>query len=152
MMKLSKRGLELIKDFEQFRSKPYLDTAGIPTIGYGTTYYSDGKKVTLKDKPTTKRKASWILREQIANHYATAVVRYSQVEMTQNQFDALVSFAYNVGIYALQKSTLLKYHNQKKFKKAANEFLRWDHAGGKRLRGLTIRRASERFLYKLEEC
>ena len=149
MYKLSKRGLELIKDFEQFRSKPYLDAAGIPTIGYGTTYYSDGRKVTLSDKPITKKQASWMLREQIANHYAAAVNRYSQVEMTQNQFDAIVSFAYNVGIYALQKSTLLKYHNQKKFKKASNEFLRWDHAGGKRLRGLTIRRATERCLYRL---
>ena len=149
-MKISERGLELIKDFESFRSKPYLDAVNVPTIGYGTTYYSNGKKVTLKDKPISKKKATEILRHQIDSHYADAVNRYSNVKMTQNQFDALVSFAYNVGVYALQKSTLLKYHNQKKFKKASNEFLRWDHAGGRRLRGLTIRRATERCLYRLK--
>ena len=149
-MKISNIGLELIADFESFVSYPYRDAVGIPTIGFGTTYYSDGKKVKMTDKSITRKKAYEILRYQIDTHYADAVNRYSQVKMTQNQFDALISFTYNVGVYALQKSTLLKYHNQKKFKKASNEFLRWDHAGSKRFRGLTIRRASERCLYCLK--
>ena len=149
-MKISNRGLEMIADFESFVGHPYRDAVGIWTIGFGTTYYSNGKKVKRTDKPINRKKAYEILRYQIDTHYASAVNRYSQIRMTQNQFDALVSFAYNVGIGALQKSTLLKYHNQKKFKKASNEFLRWDHAGGKRLIGLTIRRASERCLYRLK--
>ena len=140
----------MIADFEAFVDHPYKDAVGIPTIGFGTTYYSNGKRVKITDKPITRKKAYEILRYQIDNHYTPAVNRYSQVKITQNQFDALVSFAYNVGIGALQKSTLLKYHNQKRFKKASNEFLKWDHAGGRRLRGLTIRRASERCLYRLK--
>ena len=149
-MKISNRGLELIADFEAFRSRPYKDAVGIPTIGFGTTVYNNGIKVKISDKPISHKKAYEILRYQVDNHYAIAINRYSQVKMTQNQFDALVSFAYNVGISALQKSTLLKYHNQKKFKKASNEFLKWDHAGRRRLRGLTIRRAAERCLYRLK--
>ena len=149
-MKISKRGIELIKDFESFSSKAYLDKVGIPTIGYGTTYYPNGKKVTMNDSSVTKKQATEMLQYQIDTHYAAAVNRYSQVKMTQNQFDALTSFCYNVGINALQKSTMLKYHNQKKFKKASNEFLRWTHAGHRELKGLIIRRASERCLYRLK--
>ena len=146
-MEISKNGLDLIKSFEGFRSKPYLCPAGVPTIGYGTTLYPNHMHVSMHDRPINEAEALSILKYWIDRTYGQAVDRYVQKDITQNQYDALVSFAYNLGIGALQKSTLLKRVNQGKNKRASNEFLKWDHANGKKLAGLTRRRKAERTLY-----
>lgn len=146
-MKLGSKGLELIKSFEGFYSKPYLDPIGIPTIGYGATYYLNKKKVTMKDKPLTEKEASDLLKEMMTN-YENDVKRLVKRELNQNQFDALVSFTYNLGSTNLGKSTLLKKVNANPCDKTIkDEFLKWNKAGGKVLNGLTRRRNAEAELY-----
>ena len=145
-MKTSDKGVALIKQFEGFRSKPYLCPAGVPTIGYGSTYYPDGKKVTLRDKPVTEADATAMLRSMLIR-YENGVSRYVQVPITQGQFDALVSFAYNLGLAALKGSTLLRLVNERNYVGAAAQFSRWNKAGGKVLPGLTRRREAERKLF-----
>lgn len=146
-MKLGSKWLELIKSFEGFYSKPYLDPIGIPTIGYGATYYPNKKKVTMKDKPLTEKEASDLLKEMMTN-YENDVKRLVKRELNQNQFDALVSFTYNLGSTNLGKSTLLKKVNANPCDKTIkDEFLKWNKAGGKVLNGLTRRRNAEAELY-----
>lgn len=145
-MKTSDKGLQLIKQFEGFSAKPYKCPAGIPTIGYGATYYPDGKKVTLRDKPVSEADATAMLRSMLVQ-YENGVERYVQVPITQGQFDALVSFAYNLGLAALKGSTLLRLVNERNFVGAAAQFSRWNKASGKVLPGLTRRREAERKLF-----
>lgn len=146
-MRLGSKGLELIKSFEGFYSKPYLDPIGIPTIGYGATYYPNKKKVTMKDKPLTEKEASDLLKEMMVT-YENDVKRLVKRELNQNQFDALVSFTYNLGSSNLGKSTLLKKINANPCDKTIkDEFLKWNKAGGKVLNGLTRRRNAEAELY-----
>ena len=146
-MIVSKNGLDIIKEFESFRAKAYLCPSGIPTIGYGSTYYTDGKKVTLQDKEITEQKAFEIL-EYIANKdFGSFVNKAVKVKLNQNQFDALVSFAYNLGNGNLQQSTLLKKVNSNDFIGASLEFEKWNKAGGKVLSGLTKRRTAEKELF-----
>ena len=90
-MKTSNKGKAIIKQYEGFRAKPYLCPAGVPTIGYGATYYTDGRKVTLRDAPISEADADKLL-DKMLGKYEDAVNRYVQVPITQNQFDALVSF------------------------------------------------------------
>lgn len=145
-MKTSDKGLALIKSFEGFRARPYLCPAGVPTIGYGATYYPDGKKVTMRDKPVSEADATAMLRSMLVQ-YENGVERYVQVPITQGQFDALVSFAYNLGLAALKGSTLLRLVNERNFVGAAAQFSRWNKASGKVLPGLTRRREAERKLF-----
>lgn len=146
-MRLGSKGLELIKSFEGFYRKPYLDPIGIPTIGYGATYYPNKKKVTMKDKPLTEKEASDLLKEMMVT-YENDVKRLVKRELNQNQFDALVSFTYNLGSANLGKSTLLKKVNANPCDKTIkDEFLKWNKAGGKVLNGLTRRRNAEAELY-----
>lgn len=145
-MKTSQAGIDLIKSFEGFRSAPYRDAVGIPTIGYGMTIYPDGRKVTMSDKPITEAQAVEGLRN-LLGRYEQAVERYAQIKLCQHQFDALVSFAYNVGNEALRTSTLMRYLNQGDITSAANQMLRWNRAGGRVLAGLTRRRQAERAMF-----
>lgn len=146
-MKTSKKGLDLIKKYEGFVSKPYLCPAGIPTIGYGATHYGDGKKVTLKDPSIDEEHASCLLNNMIIS-YENSVKLLVQKHINQNQFDALVSFTYNLGAANLSKSTLLKKINANPNDKSIkDEFLKWNKAGGKELTGLTRRRNEEALLY-----
>ncbi len=145
-MKTSSKGKAIIKQYEGFRAKPYLCPARVPTIGYGATYYTDGRKVTLKDAPISEADADKLLDKMLVK-YEDAVNRYVQVPITQNQFDALVSFCYNLGQEALRKSTLLKKLNNKDYKGAADAFLNWVYASGKKLQGLVNRRTDERKLF-----
>lgn len=145
-MKISEKGLNLIKEFEGLVLKPYKDAVGIPTIGYGNTYYEDGRKVSLSDPAITEARATDLLK-MVVKRYEDAINRYVQVPITQNQFDALVSFAYNVGNENVRKSTLMKLLNRKQYTEAADQLLRWNKAGGKTLRGLTRRRQAERTLF-----
>ena len=145
--KLSQKGLELIKQFEGLSLTPYVCAGGINTIGYGNTYYTNGKKVTLQDKPITKQQAEELLKFSLST-YEKAVDSFCRDDISQSQFDALVSFAYNLGTGALQKSTLIKKVNANpKDVTIADEFLKWNKANGKVLVGLTKRRQAEANLY-----
>ena len=146
-MKISNNGLDLIKEFEGFSSTPYLCPAGIPTIGYGSTYYEDGTKVTLKDKAITEQRATELL-EFIANKtFSENINKVVKAPLNQNQFDALVSFAYNIGNKNFNWSTLLKKLNLSDYEGASSEFLRWNQANGKILNGLVSRRQKEKELF-----
>jgi len=146
-MILDNKGYLFITKHEGLRLKPYLCPAKIPTIGYGNTYYSDGKRVTLLDKDITKQQAFEMFKE-IANRFAKRVDELVITELTQNQFNALVSFAYNVGTGNFSSSTLLKKINKNPNDLTLKaEFLRWNKAGGKVINGLTNRRNEEADLY-----
>ena len=146
-MILDNRGYLLITKFEGLRLKPYLCSAKIPTIGYGNTYYPDGKRVTLLDKDITKQEAFDMFKE-LANRFAKRVDELVTSNLNQNQFNALVSFAYNVGTGNFSSSTLLKKVNKNPNDLTIkDEFLRWNKAGGKVINGLTNRRNEEADLY-----
>ena len=146
-MLVNQAGVDLIKKFEDFRSHPYLDVVNIPTIGYGTTHYPGGRAVTIHDNSISRSFAETILREELKKHYAPYVEHYVTVPLNQNQFNALVSFVYNLGVYALKKSTLLKKLNAGDYDGASREFLKWTHAGGRELPGLVTRRGLEKELF-----
>ena len=146
-MIVSKNGLDLIKEFESFKSKPYLCPSQKATIGFGSTYYPDGKKVTLQDKEITEEKAFEIL-EYIANKdFGSNINKVVKVPLNQNQFDALVSFTYNIGNSNFNSSTLLRWLNQGNYKEASVQLLRWDKSKGIVLNGLTKRRKAEKALF-----
>ena len=146
-MILDNKGYLLITKHEGLKLKPYLCPAKIPTIGYGNTYYADGKRVTLLDKDITKQQAFDMFKE-IANRFAKRVDALVTSNINQNQFNALVSFAYNVGTGNFSSSTLLKKVNRNPDDLTLKaEFLRWNKAGGKVLNGLTNRRNEEADLY-----
>jgi lysozyme len=145
--KTSNKGIELIKGFEGFSSKPYLCPAKICTIGYGATFYQDGKKVTMADKPITEKQAIELLKYMLTR-FEQYVDSYCVDSLTQNQFDALVSFCYNVGPANLKASTLLKKVNANPNDETIREeFKKWNKGGGKVLKGLTRRRQAEADLY-----
>ncbi|HDU3604603.1 TPA: lysozyme [Klebsiella aerogenes] len=147
-MQTSDEGIALIKGFEGCRLTAYPDpgTGGAPwTIGYGWTLPVDGKTVRpgmTIDQATADR----LLKTGLVS-YENDVLKIVKVKLAQGQFDALVSFAYNIGSRALSTSTLLKKLNAGDIKGAADEFLRWNKAGGKVLNGLTRRREAERALF-----
>lgn len=141
--KTDAKGLNLIKQFEGFSSTPYLDSVKIPTIGYGFTYYPNGKRVTMQDSAISVEYATTLLSE-IIKPYEIAVDSMTRDDITQQQFNALVSFAYNLGIKSLQNSTLLKKVNRNPSDKTIrDEFMKWINAGGKPLQGLINRRKAE---------
>lgn len=145
-MRLNDEGYKLIQEFEGFKLSAYRDSVGIPTIGYGNITYADGKKVKMGDK-ITKEQAD-VLFKLYADKFASEVSKVIVATITQNQFNALVSFAYNVGITNLKKSTLLKKVNLNPSDETIEfEFLKWVNAGGKRLQGLVNRRVSESKIY-----
>ena len=145
--KLSQKGLELIKSFEGLSLKPYVCPANIPTIGFGNTYYPNGQKVKLTDPAITIEKAEELLKFLLVT-YEKAVDSFCRDDISQNQFDALVSFCYNVGTGALQRSTLIKKVNANpKDVTISDEFMKWNKANGRVLVGLTRRRQAESKLY-----
>jgi lysozyme len=145
-VKTSQRGIDLIKEFEGFSAAPYLCPAGVWTIGYGSTRYPDHSRVQPTDKPVTESEAVAILAATLTD-YETGVLNLVEVDMTQNQFDALVSFAYNLGLQNLKTSTLLRFMNNGQYAHVAEQFARWNKAAGKVLPGLVRRRAAERDLF-----
>ncbi len=146
-MKLNTQGYRLICMFEGFSAKPYLCSAKVPTIGYGSTYYLNGRRVTLLDKPITELEAFEMFKT-IADKFADKVSKLVTSPVDQNQFNSLCSLCYNIGPANFQKSTLLKKvnfnHNDPSIRA---EFLKWNKAGGQVLKGLTIRRTAEADLY-----
>lgn len=144
-MEISAKGLDLIKKFEGCKLKAYQDSVGFWTIGYGWTQMVEGKTVG-PGMHITQTIADNLLRSGV-EQYATGVAKRVRVPLTQNQFDALVSFAYNMGVKSLQSSELLMKLNASDYQGAADEFLRWVYAGGQELNGLVKRRTSERKLF-----
>ena len=145
-MKASQNCIDLIKQFEGFIPNPYQCPAGVWTIGYGSTRYINEQPVSPNDKSITESQAAQIVAQTLVE-YENAVNRYVTAILTQNQFDALVDFAYNAGAQNLRTSTLLKRLNAGDYANAANEFGKWVMGGGKRLSGLVKRRAAERALF-----
>jgi lysozyme len=146
-MKISQKGLDLIKKFEGFSAKPYICPAGVPTIGYGATYYTNGAKVTMSDEPISEEWAEKLL-SNMTHTYEKGVESLVVPKITQNQFDALVSFAYNVGVTNFKKSTLLRLINKDPNNpEIATQFMKWVRGGGKVINGLIKRRQIESKLY-----
>jgi len=147
-MKIGQKGLQLIKDFEGWYSTPYRDPIGIAAIGYGFTYYlPNRRKVKMDDPPLTRIEGEAMLLEILSN-YENDVKRLLMKKLNQNQFDALVSFTYNLGATNLARSTLLKKINTNpEDTRIVEEFLKWNKAGGKILPGLIRRRQAESDLY-----
>lgn len=142
-MKLSQRGIDLIKQFEGYSSKAYPDpaTGGAPwTIGYGTT------KGVKPGMVITAQQAEKMLCDDVAK-FESGVSSLITAPTTQGQFDAMVSLAYNIGLGNFGKSTLLKKHNARCYTCAADQFRVWNRANGKVMNGLTKRRAAEREVY-----
>lgn len=146
-MKTSEEGVELIRHFEGFSAMPYRDPAGIPTIGYGSIWRDDGSRVTMNDDPVTEEQAEAMLMREVrrAEH---AVMTLITVPLTEAQFSALVSFTYNLGSGALQRSTLRQKLNRLDYAGAADEFHKWRMAGGRVLAGLVRRRREEVALWE----
>ena len=148
-LKTSDAGLNIIKEFEGFRSNAYVDpgTGGEPiTIGYGTTRYASGDKVRMGDT-ITEGQASEELRHHVEKVAERDIKRFIDVPLTQFEFDALVSWVYNVGGGNLQASTLRKVVNNGDYLRGGDELLKWNKAAGKVLAGLSRRRSAERTLY-----
>lgn len=141
MMKISQTGIDLIKSFEGCRLTAYKDAVGVWTIGYGSTgsHVHEGLKITQEQAE--------VLLKQDLKRFIDGVNACVKVPITQNMFDALVSFSFNLGVGSLKTSTLLSKLNKKDYKGASVEFVRWNKAGGKVLAGLTRRRNAEKNLF-----
>lgn len=139
-MNISKKGIELIKEFEGCRLKAYKDMVGVWTIGYGFT-----KNVKAGDI-LTKEQCEARLSEEL-QEYEAAVLSSVRGEVTQAQFDAMVSLTWNIGISGFRKSTVLKAHLRGDYQAASRAFGLWNKAGGREVAGLTRRRAAEASLY-----
>lgn len=145
--KIDNEGFALITKWEGLKLTPYLCSAGVPTIGYGSTRYANGTKVKLTDKSITKGEAFTLFCDTIKT-YEKAVFTLAPDEINQNQFNALVSFCYNLGVNALKNSTLLKKVNANlNDPKIADEFRKWVNVGGKKVEGLVNRREDEVKMY-----
>lgn len=140
-MNISENGINLIKRFEGCRLKSYRCPAGVLTIGYGHTGSDVSNGMVI-----SQEKAENMLKTDLIVH-CNNVSKLVKVPLTQNQFDALVSFEFNVGYGALSTSTLLRLLNQGKYTEASKQFERWVYAGGKPLEGLKKRRLAEKELF-----
>ena len=140
-MKMGEKGIDLIKHFEGFSPTVYACPSGVPTLGFGSTH-----GITMDSPPITEEEGLELLMLDIAK-FERGVNRLIDVPLNQNQFDALTSFAFNLGNGALQASTLRKKVNREDYEGAADEFPRWVFAGGRKLNGLVKRRYAERALF-----
>ena len=141
---------ELCRRFEGFSSKPYICPAGVPTIGYGSTYYPDGRKVTMADLPITREQAESMLLHELNTTYAPGVVRQCPIlfalavrQRDWRKLNAIVDFCYNLGVGRLQTSTLKRKINAQDWEGAKEQLMLWTKAGGKVLPGLLKRREAE---------
>lgn len=135
----------LIKEFEGLRLEAYQCSAGVWTIGYGSTRGISGG--SIKEGDTITLDEAEMLLQRDLEPFSEYVNKVVKVPLTQNQFDALVSLVYNIGNGNFKFSTLLRHLNNADYQDAADQFLVWRKAGGKVIRGLEIRRAKERELF-----
>jgi len=146
-MRISREGLQLIKNFEGLVLEAYTCPAGLWTIGYGSTIIS-GHRVKEGDV-INKEEAELALEDHLENEVYPVLFSLVKVPLTQHQFDALCSFVYNVGAGLFSQSTLLRKLNKQDYAGASREFKRWVYAGGKKLEGLIRRRSAEEHLFLL---
>lgn len=133
----------LARRFEGCYLKPYLCPAGVPTIGYGATFYPNGHRVTLADPPITRTVAEVILLDQVRRIYLPAVLRLCPGVDDPERLAALIDFAFNLGTGRLKASTLRKRVNAGRWGDVPGELRKWTRAGGRVLRGLVLRREAE---------
>lgn len=141
-MKINPAGLALIKEFEGLRLRAYRDAVGIPTIGYGSTGAHVHMGLTI-----TEQEAEDLLKRDLARFEQGVTQAVGAIPTTSNQFSAMVCLAFNIGLGAFGRSSVLRFHRQSRPTLAAGAFLLWVKAGGKTLRGLIRRRNAERRLY-----
>ena len=144
-MQVSAAGITLICSFEGLRLNAYDDGGGVWTIGYGTTIYPNGIKVKRGDACTREQAKAYMASDLKSFE---AAVNKVKVPLNQNQYDALVSLTYNIGVNAFANSTLLKKLNASDYKGAAAQFDVWNKVKGKVVQGLVNRRAKERKLFE----
>ena len=144
MRHITEEGLDLIKRFEGFRPTVYTCPAGWPTIGYGHVVRNNERE--RFSAGINERAAEELLRRDV-EAAEKAVLRLIHVPLSDGQFSALVSFAFNLGAGALQRSTLRRRVNREEYDAASAEFRRWVWAGGLKLKGLISRRAAEAALF-----
>ena len=133
----------LCRRFEGLHLRPYLCPAGVPTVGYGATYYEDGTRVTLSDPPLTPQRAEELLLWHIENVYLPAVLKLCPDVDTPERLAALIDSAFHLGVGNLRASTLRKRVNAKRWGDVRTELMKWIKAGGRELRGLRLRREAE---------
>lgn len=146
-MKYSQRCIDLISLYEGFRSHPYLDPVGIPTIGFGNITWPNGTKVSMKDGAISREEAVKMLCYHIDKQIMPNLDTLISVKINQNQVDAIISFCYNVGVDNFRNSSMRRLINSNLMKQAGNEFQRWTKSSGKVLPGLTKRREDEQKLF-----
>lgn len=134
------KAIDLIKKYEGFSARPYKCPAGVLTIGYGRT-------IDVRPYEITTEEAETIWLDKYVKTIADQILALVNVELSNNQICALIDFVYNLGIGNFKSSTLLRKINQGDFSAAANEFLKWNKAGGIVLKGLENRRIAERMLF-----
>ena len=135
---------ELCRRYEGYRAKPYLCPAGVPTIGYGSTYYADKRKVTLEDQPMEEGAARALLMVELEHTYLPGVLRNCPVLATnERRCNAIVDYAYNLGVGRLQTSTLKRKINAQDWDGVQEQLMLWTKGGGKVLPGLVARRKAE---------
>ena len=149
MRHITQEGLDLIKRFEGFSSTIYICPAGYPTIGYGHVVREDERDRFAEG--IDEQEAENLLQRDV-RWAERGVLRLIDVPLTDGQFDALVSFTFNLGIGALQRSTLRRKVNREEHEQVPREFMRWVWAGGRRLQGLIKRRAAEAANYSSLVC
>ncbi|MFW1886877.1 lysozyme [Acinetobacter johnsonii] len=144
-MAVSPFGVDLICNFEGKRLTAYDDGVGVWTIGFGTTKYPNGIRVKKGDTCTLDQAKAYMQND--LKSFEQTVNNTVKVPLNQNQFDALVSLAYNIGTNAFSKSTLVKKLNSNDIRGAADQFDLWVNAGGERMQGLVNRRTVEKALF-----
>lgn len=142
---ISENGYALIRDFEGFRDKAYRDTGGVWTLGFGTIKYPDGRSVKQGDTCTREQAEQWLKSD--CRWVDACLDKYVKATISQNQFDALASFVYNIGESQFRSSTLLAKLNAGDYRVAAANFDRWIYDNGKIITGLVNRRAQEKALF-----
>jgi len=133
----------LARRFEGLYLTPYLCPAGVPTIGYGATFYEDGTKVLLTDKPITKERADGLLLWMVRSVYLPTVMQLCPHVNEPNRLAALIDFTFNLGSGRLKSSTLRKKVNAQDWDAVPGELRKWTRGGGRILRGLVLRREAE---------
>lgn len=133
----------LARRFEGLYLKPYICPAGVPTIGYGATFYENGERVKLTDPAITKERAEALLLWMIRTQYLPAVIKLCPAVDNPKRLAALIDFTFNLGVGRLKSSTLRKRVNAGEWDAVPAELRKWTRGGGKVLRGLVIRREAE---------
>ena len=140
-----RKAVEIIKEFEGLRLGAYLDSVGVPTIGWGTTHYTDGSPVQLGQTISAERAEELLAHDM--HKFEEGIKKHVAIELNDNQDAALISFCYNLGLGAFYHSSLLRKINHHDIQEAADELPKWCHAGGHVVGGLVRRRELERQLY-----